>query len=480
MNALLVLLSFAVTEVKPPTLYAANEELRLYMIEAGSRSPALQVRHAEWQAALERVPQATSLDDPMFTLGYFLQSEVNNYRVALAQKFPWFGTLRTRGEGAAREADEALQRFYDERNRVFGDVKKAYFEYAFLGESIRVTEDQLDVLGYMKDIVESKYSVGMAREDEVLRIAMEITQVADRRDGFLQFRPALVARLNEAMGAAIDVERPWPQPAGFPPALPSWGVLEGQLLAANPDLKRLDYLLQRREAETELARKKGNPDFTLGLEYVSMGTPDIKRPDRPYPASLSAANRLGKSLAGNVPLTAVNTGLDIYSLATRNEPISYPEDQDDSVMVSLQVNVPIWRKKVKAGIAEARFNEEAAHHDKRRRVLALQQAAKAALFAVEDGARRHALFEESLTPQARQSFDSLQMQYATGSIDSSFLDVLDSIQTLLAFELEQVRALRDWRVGAAELEYLIGGAWAVEAGGDGGSKPLTVEATAAE
>jgi len=43
--------------------------------------------------------------------------------------------------------------------------------------------------------------------------------------------------------------------------------------------------------------------------------------------------------------------------------------------------------------------------------------------------------------------------------------VLDSVQTLLNFEIDQVRAETDWQIGAAELEYLMGGPWAAESTG---------------
>jgi outer membrane protein TolC len=64
-----------------------------------------------------------------------------------------------------------------------------------------------------------------------------------------------------------------------------------------------------------------------------------------------------------------------------------------------------------------------------------------------------------LIPQAQNAYESLQSQYANSSWDVTFLDVLDSIQTLLNFELEHVRAGRDWRVSVAELEFLMGGSW---------------------
>jgi len=392
MIALIVTALLTAGDVQPPAFYAANEELRAYLMEAAKNSPALHARHAEWLAALERIPQAQSLEDPMFSFGYFLRSETNTYRMMLAQKFPWFGTLRLRSEKAAREADAALAKFYDERNRVFADVKNAYFEYAFLADSIRVTQSQLDVLGYMEDIVRSKYEFGAAMEDDLLRIGIEKTQVNDHNEGLLQFEPALVARLNEAMGVQTTVERPRPQPMEIPPALPERDALLAAIEQANPDLERLQFLVEARAKQVELAKKNGFPDINVALEYGAMKRPDVNDPDKPYPATLNAATRLGRALASGAPLDPINTAIDLYALGTADEPISYPDKPENNFAISFQVNVPIWRKKVKAGIREAEHLENAANHEKRRRTLELHEAAQMAIFNVQDGQRRYTLF----------------------------------------------------------------------------------------
>ena len=448
-----------VAEITQPDMGTANEELKQYLVEAGENHPLLQARNDEWRAALERLPQVTALDDPMFTVGFFLKSELNDYKAMVAQKFPWFGTLKKRGEMAALEADAAFQNYVDERNRIYSEVKKAYFEYAYLAESLDVVNSQLDVLEYIEEIIASKYEVALASEDELLRISIERTRVNDRRDRIIDLRPAIIARLNAAIGSAVDVDRPVPHASPLPEALPEDSVIRSSIRQSNPDLKRLDYLIESKSKDIELARKKGFPDFTVGLEYMSVGTPKTNRPDRPYPATLAAANRTINTLNGTVPFNTTNGLMDLHALRTSNEPMSYPDDMDDNVALTLSINVPIWRKKVKAGVSEARLRQNATINTKRARTLELEQASQMMIFEVKDAERRYYLFERSLLPQAQRSYDSLQAQYATADFGTSFIDVLDSIQTLLSIELEQVRAKRDWYISEAELEYLVGAPW---------------------
>lgn len=456
------ILAGADAEVEPPAYFAGNEELHAYLLEAAEAHPGLRARYEEWLAALQRIPQVTALDDPMFTYGQFLQSEMNRFRVMFSQMFPWFGTLRARGERAAAEADAALERFYAERNRVFADVKRAYFEYAFLGEGIRVTEAQAQVLIYMEDIVRSKLALGLARQDELLRVAIEQEQLQDQYRGLLQFKPALMAQLNQALGREVLEERPWPQKAEFPPPLPPAPIVLARIRVANPELRAFDDLIQSREKEVVLAKKMGYPDFTVGIEYMSVSKPRQMRPDRISPMTLMGAMGLSEGLSGATPVHPLGLATNLYAIGTTREPMAFSDGGEDEIVLSLSVNLPIWRKRIRGGIQEARLMASATGHEKRLKTLSLDSAAQMAIFQVQDGERRYRLYEDTLLPEALQTYDSVQTAYSTGLSDASFLDVMESIRRLLEFELEQARAARDWQTGAAELEFLMAGPWSAQ------------------
>lgn len=466
MLALLILSVLAISDVESPAFFAGNEELRAYLLEAGQNHPGLEMRYEQWLATLETVSQAKSFDDPMFSYGQFLQSDTGRFKVALDQKFPWFRTRKVRGEQAAEEAEAALDRLYGERNRVFADVKRAYFEYAFLAESIRVLGSQIEILGYVRETAEARYALGMAAQDDVIRAQMAQTELEDRRDGLEQYRPTLSAQLCEAVGRDTIEELPWPEPVESPPSPPPAPIVSARLRVANPDLAALDHLVQSRQKGVVLAKKKGYPDFTFGIEYTELGRPPTRRPDRPYPATLNALARQTTNLQNQSggPAFQVNATsfIDLYSVATANEPIAYPRSPEDNLMVSVKVNVPIWRKRVKAGVEEARHLEQAARHQKRREANALDAAARQAHYEIADAQRRLGVLEDTLVVQARQIYESLQTAYAVGQEGADFLDVLDSVKKMLDFELEQAQVTRNLHVAAAQLELLLGGPWTTE------------------
>jgi outer membrane protein, heavy metal efflux system len=437
-----------------PAVYAGNEELRLYLSEAAEQNPRLQALHAEWLAALARVPQARSLDDPMLGFGYFLQSDAKRFSLRLEQQFPWFGTLRARGEQATAEADAILQRLYAARNRVYANVKQAYHAYSLLGEQIRVVEAQAQVLAYTHDVALSRLSLGMASEDEVLRVSMAKNQLEDRYRQLLDMRPLLSARLNEALGCEVCSERPWPQPLPLPPPAPPMPVVQARLRVANPALLAYEHELAARRTGIELARLMGRPEFSVGLEFM-----DMKSMRMPSPRK-GAAVRMADGLISGMPMNTFGGAMDWYALAANDDVLESRPRARDEISVMINMSLPIWREKVRAGVEEASQRLRAVEHEQRADSLELDTMATGALFEISDARRRMALFKDSLLPQARRVYESLQSQYAVALGDAGFIDLMESIGQLLDFELELLRAETDLHTASAELEFILGGPWA--------------------
>jgi outer membrane protein TolC len=295
----------------------------------------------------------------------------------------------------------------------------------------------------------------MAKENELLRVQIELSTVQDRLDGLNQIRPTLSAKLSEALGRVASEVFSWPQEAPLPPAPPPTDEVLTAIRRGNPDLNALDYRIESRANQVKLARMKGYPDFTVGIDYTTVSGSRKIRPDRPYPSSLNATRRL---LSGTSAGTS-GTVIDLYSVANMNEPMSYRSGGRDNIMFSIKVNVPVWRKRIRAGIEESKLMEKVAEGEKQRKNLSLDSAAHMALFGMKDALRRFNFYEDSLLPKAQQSYESLQSAFGTGDTATDFLDLLDSIRLLLDFELEQIRAARDLHISASKLELILGGPW---------------------
>ena len=448
MPAILALIAAVVSaDVEAPVFFAPNDELRQYVIEAAENNPGLKSKYSEWKAALERVPQVTALDDPMFTYTQFVQSETDRFAVSLEQKFPWFGMLRARGDKALAEAQAALSRFHAARNEVFAAVKKAYFEYALLGESTGIVEEQVKLLADAEAIVRSRYALGLNPESDLYRVRIEQEKTRDRLNRLNQSKPVLAARLNETLGREAGAEPPWPQPVVFPPAPPPPPVVLAQIRLANPDLAAMQHMIESWEKEAAVARKTGYPEFSIGLGYGAMKSMS----DAPVPGD-PVTDEDGVTTTPRRRLPAVQPPTTEWTT----------QDVRDDVMILLKLSLPIRRARIKAGIREAELMQDAAANDKRRAELALDSMARKALFDIEDGLRRYNLYKDTLIPEQKQAHESLQASYAAGdymNATTGFIDIVDSIRTLLEFQLEQAQAERDVQVACAELEMLMGGPW---------------------
>jgi outer membrane protein, heavy metal efflux system len=403
-------LTAAEEQVAQPPFFAGNDELRAYLLEAAENHPSLKARHAEWQAAIEKVPQVTALDDPMFMYTQFVQSEDKLLAVAIEQKFPWFGTLRARGDKALAEADTMFARIYVARNALFARVKRAYFDYAWLYERVAFVHGQADILKDVEELVRSRYSLGVGSEAEIFRVQIEQEKVKDQLGEIEQMKPALAAALNETLGRETAEAPPEPQPAPFPPSPPPAPVIAAQLRLANPELKAMENIEESWRRQQKVAKKAGYPDFSVAVEY---------------------GNMKGMSSGGNLK---------------------------DDVMLTVRFSLPIWRERVKAGIREAKQMESATEHDRRSAALTLEASARKALFEIEDAQRRMALYKDTLIPKARKTYESIQIAYAAGA-DADLLALLDSVRMVLDFQLEQTRAARDLQVACADLEMILGSPW---------------------
>lgn len=447
----------AAEEVEPGLVEFPNAELGAYIDEALANHPRVAQRQSEYEAAFERIAQVKSLENPKLTYGQFLQSETTRAKVGLSQHFPWFGTLEARGNRAAAEARAAAMRVEAARNAVRYSVEEAYYAYAFLRERLDVLRSQAAVLAYIEDVIEAKLALGLADEDELLRVSMESTELEDEIRRLVELRPAMAAQLAAALGRMSPDNLDWPEPLGLPSEPPPAPIVAARIKAANPELLAL---AEREHAFVEAeraARKAGWPDFTLSLEWTGVSKPRKNRPDRPYPATLNAASRLLSVAAGNTNLVPRNAAIDAYALATTREPMAYSNGGEDNVMVAITVGLPIWRKKVNAGVAEAQRRQSALRHEASAAFLELDSRARMVRYEATDASKRLSLYRDSLLPQAERTYESLLGKYSVGAPGKSLTGVLDVLEEWLSFQIEAARARRDWRRANAELAFLMAG-----------------------
>lgn len=368
-----------------------------------------------WNAALEKVPQVTTLPDPRLSYGYFL-NEVETrvgpqqHRVSVAQMIPWFGKLELKGDIAAEAADAEFQRFQAASLELIWQVKQAYYELYYLRSAVSITKENLQLLSQFERIAQAKYRVAAASHPDLIRIQVQLGKLEDRVKQLEDLRNPLAGTLNAAMNRPINAVVPWPESIEEQEITLDNNKLRAALQRDNPQLAALAHETQKQRHAMELARKSAFPDVTFKADYILTGE-------------------------------AMNP--------------SIAESSDDAFIAGISINLPIWNDKYEAEVREAINRRLATASQKQHQENLLLAELEQAMYDYRDAWRKITLYRETLIPKARESLTSTLRSYETAK--SSFLDLLDTERELLEFELIQRRAQSDAAIARAKIEMFIAG-----------------------
>lgn len=407
----------------------AAADLAAYLKEAAENNASLKAAYHRFQAALEKIPQEKYLPDPRISFGYFIEPVETRVgpqqaRIGLSQTFPWIGKLLAKGDRAAREADAEKARFDALRLSIFAEVKKTYFEYAYLLRAIDVTRDNRDLLNYLESVVQARYAAGVSPYADVLSIQLERDKLDDRLRALEDFKNPLAAVLNAAMNRDPGVPLPDRPDVPVMTAELSDDELLGRMSKANPSLWAYDSLAAKERIGVSLAKMEFIPEVTLGVETILTGD---------YNYYLARPDSQGNPTMGSPP----------------------PRDSGkDAWIASLSLNIPLWFGKRTAGIREARSRELAALKDREGLEKKLGADMKLALYKYRDAVRKIELYQDALIPRGEQALAASLEAYHAGK--AGFSDLVNAQRALLEFELNHVRALTDQAQRLAEIEMLVG------------------------
>ncbi|MCH7924722.1 MAG: TolC family protein [Planctomycetes bacterium] len=439
-------------DVALPTL-DESASLADYLAYAALNNPGLEAAFNLWKAALERVPQEKSLPDPRFTYRYFIrevETRVGPQKqgLGLSQMFPWFGKLELRGSVAAEAAEAARQRYENEKFKLFFEVKDAFYEYYYLGRAIDVVQENLELVDYLESVARARYKTASAGHPDVIRAQVEMGKLEDQVTSLRDLVVPVVARLNAVLNRTSTAKLPLPLSIPEEHMNIAGEEVLKRLARNSPVLRALDHEIERARHAVALAKKNYYPDFTLGVDYTDVGSAVRSKPQGfSNPAALRSASRIAGGMGDLI---------DAYSIGKSLSPGGRPGDSGQDVwMVSLSMNVPIWRAKYAAGEREARARYLAALSARAQQENSLTATTQRTLFEHRDAGRKIALYRDVLIPKAKESISSTETAFRAGS--ASFLDLVDAERSLLEFELSFERALANRAQRLAELEMLVGG-----------------------
>ena len=448
---------------------ASGDSLISYMETAAKNNPLVLQRFSEYQAALQKIPQAGSLPDPELSLGVFLtpMEIISGKQVAdvrLMQMFPWFGVLKNAKDEMSLMAKAKFESFRDAKLGVCFDVQRNWYDLFRLKQDLVVSDDNLSILKTLErlSLVRFRASGGggnsegsMTKESsqvsefssgdmqsmgassgsrqssstnqstnsvtgnpmvssqiqsgltDVYRIQIEIGNLENDREGLLDQQNTVLSWFNALLN------RPPLTPVSLPDSLHAevldiaLNVIPDSMLEGNPMLGMLHYEAQSIEAKQKMVKRMGYPMVGLGIDY---------------------------------------------SLISKSAMSTSPMNGKDMLMPMVTVTLPIYRKKYRAMQKETEWMQKANGQEIQSTVNSLQTQYFEAVQQYSDASRRVGLYQKQIGI-TRKTFDIMLKGYASGG--SRLSEVLDISRQLLDYRYKEVEALADYNTAIAALKRLM-------------------------
>ncbi len=376
---------------------------------AAENNPGLVAAYKEYKAAMQKIPQVTTLPDPQFSFGYFISPVETRLgpqraRFSLTQMFPWFGTLKAQGDAAALLAEAKFQNFIDVRNKLYYNVSSAYYPLYELKELIRIEQENIRILESYKTIATHKFENGSGTMVDVLRVEIMLQEAQTNIEILSNKERPLLTAFNKLLNRPEDERVNITDPLRA--EILSENFRRDSLITANPKLKALDLKIEAGRASELAIQKQGMPRLGVGLDYVIVGE--------------------------------------------RND-IVIPDNGRDILMPMVTVSIPIFRSKYKASAKEARLTQESYTYQKQEVANGLISEYELGWFQVQQQLQLLSLYEQQIET-SQQSLNLLFTSY--GNSGKEFEEVLRMQQQLLKYKKMSATALTQYHIAVERINYL--------------------------
>ena len=377
--------------------------------QAAEQNKGLKASYQEFKIALEAVPQARALKDPQMSFGYFIspietRGGAQVARFSLSQKLPWFGLKKAQENQARLQAKVAFQEFQLKKNQLFKRIAEHYFKLLYYKKKIRLEEENDQRLQNLKTLAEQNISSGEASLADVLVIKNELAASQAKRRSLEAMYNSEETRMNVLLHQADTVKI----------ALKREFQLEEQVhktlkardsLADYPQLRAIAIQKQAAEIEKSIARKKGMPQFGIGLDY----------------AVIAERDNFNSSFNGQ-----------------------------DAFMPMISISLPIFRGKYKAMKRQAELQNDRLENKMQQKQLDLKAGLQTLIYQLED--IRNVL--ASVNDQLSNSFKIYELklsQYQSQELDLD--ELIRYQQDIIALKGRKLSLRRDLHITYYQYKY---------------------------
>ena len=348
--------------------------------------------NARADALAQRPAIVSSLEDPMVSVSvdhYPFTGMMDGGRrydrsISVEQKFPLSGILSHRRSAALADAVRARALAGVTELDVVLGAQRSFFMLLERRRMRPVIDEQISLASLLVDVAASRYASGTGAQADILRAEAEVARLKSKRQALdAQIRGA-EAMLNAGLGRPVDVVIP--ELHYLPSLAEPASIAEVLELAAEtrPELDAGAAEVQRANAETQAMRSMYKPMATVRAGYA-------------------------ETMA-----------------------------EGPGAMLMVGLSVPIWRRRLSSGVAEAQAMQRMADADleaMRRMVAGEALVAREEVIAARIQVN---LLRQDVLPRAQLAIDAALGGYSSGQ--GSLIAVIEAARALWEAQGEQVMA----------------------------------------
>ena len=258
--------------------YGNDDPLLTSLIdEVLKNSPEIQASQSRIEAARQRIPQARSLPDPQFSVGYQNESfdrytygemSGSQWMFSASQQF-YFPGKRALKEEMIRYDVESLTAMHELlKLKTVARVKELYYDLFLAYKNIDLISGKRELLLRIEELTLARYSAGKAMQQDVLMAQIEKYMLLEKEEMLKQKILSLAAMLNAAIGRhSGQLERPnEPIYRQYPIEIEAAVDLA---MTNSPEVRSRGKMIEAADTRLKMAQREYFPDFTLGGGYYN-------------------------------------------------------------------------------------------------------------------------------------------------------------------------------------------------------------------
>lgn len=270
MSAVLVVTSSSA--ISQPVLTLAQAEQMALVDEPGIVSQQWQMQSLSAQSVADG-----QLNDPKLQVILnnlptdtfeFDQENMTQFKVGIIQQFPSGDSLNIKQQKTRKQSELLLSKISDRKLSIIKEVRLTYFEIYYWEKAKKTIKQNKRFFSQLVDIVQSMFSVGRNKQQDLIRAQLELSRLDDRIAKITQNINSQRSKLSRWIGVKNSSQTLMTQlPVISIPVISDNFDTLSQNFFSHPKILEIDKKMEISRKDIELAKENYKPGWALNVGY---------------------------------------------------------------------------------------------------------------------------------------------------------------------------------------------------------------------